>query len=106
MAQATKFPWPDSSGGTPLADAYQAAAINFLLAQKERKILIVLTDGQPDDPASASRALEDLNAMGIEVYGIVISDQPYPSGMFDESVKITFASELPKTLAALVRKII
>ena len=98
--------WPVSSGGTPLAEAYIAAGLNFLLSGKQRRLLICLTDGVPNDVAEARVQREFLRILGIEVYGIVVSTQPYPTELFDESIQISDASQMPHSLAQLVRKIL
>lgn len=98
--------WPVSSGGTPLAEAYIAAALNFLLSQKQRRLLICLTDGEPSDAVEARKQKDFLHCMGIEVYGIVVSTDPYPAELFDESIQIADARQLPHSLACLVRKIL
>ena len=62
----------DEHGSTPLTQALWFAASSLLACKEERKILIVLTDGAPDDPASALEALARCRASGIEDIGIGI----------------------------------
>lgn len=96
--------WPEADGTTPLAEAYQAAGFNFFHSEKERKILIVLTDGRPNCPVSALKQKQFLTSLGIEVYGVIISDKSYPIGMFDDSEQIQSPKELPRCISALVRR--
>ncbi len=97
--------WPEAQGGTPLADAYQSVAFSFLLTQKQRRILIVLTDGRPNSVSEAHDAKRFLRTLGIEVYGVIVSDRSYPKEMFDDSEQIEHAHDLPLRLSALVQRI-
>ncbi|WP_164888945.1 vWA domain-containing protein, partial [Falsigemmobacter intermedius] len=96
--------WPTATGGTPLADAYVSAWFNFLHSEKQRKILIILTDGMPDNAQAAAKEKAKLTRLGVEVYGVIISKQPYPAGMFDDSEQISSPNALPRSLSALVRR--
>jgi len=97
--------WPSPTGGTPLGKAYLQAAYNFVDATKERKIIIVLTDGKPSDAIFASDIKSKIaKAYGIEFYGVVIGVKDYPQDLFDDSEVISTAQDLPKALAALVRR--
>lgn len=98
--------WPKAHGGTPLADAYVSVAMNFFLSRKERRILIVITDGKPDCVSKAEEAKRSLRALGVEVYGVIVSNKPYPAQMFDDSEQIEQPQELPRRLAALVQRIL
>jgi len=102
--RSTLHKWPAASGGTPLGKAYEACVFNFLHTQLERKILIVLTDGVPDNPHHASDQLAVLTALGVEVYGVVITDRPYPTGIFHDSEQIAVVTDLPAKLSQLVRR--
>ncbi len=96
--------WPQPSGGTPLHDAYLGAVFNFFGSTKDRKILVVLTDGKPTDAAKAESAKAFVSRIGIEVLGIVVSNQGYPPGMFDDSIQIADVQQLPSALGQLVRR--
>ena len=62
----------DEQGSTPLTEALWFAASSLLACREERKILIVLTDGQPDNLTTALEALARCRASGIEDIGIGI----------------------------------
>ncbi len=96
--------WPLPGGGTPLHDAYLGAVFNFFGSTKDRKILVVLTDGKPADVAKAESAKAFVSRIGIEVLGIVVSNQGYPPGMFDDSIQIADVQQLPSALGQLVRR--
>lgn len=96
--------WPSPSGGTPLGAAYKASGLNFLLSEKERRILFVMTDGKPSDVYDAIENKHWLVQIGVEVYGVVIGSADYPLTLFDDSITITDASELPRAIMALVQR--
>jgi hypothetical protein len=98
--------WPVSEGGTPLDAAYKGAALTFLASQKERRILIVITDGDPDDASAARAARGFVSRLGIEIYGIVVSSKSYPLDLFDDSEKVHLASEVPAAISRLVLRVL
>ena len=66
----------------------------------------VITDGKPDCVSKAEEAKRSLRALGVEVYGVIVSNKPYPAQMFDDSEQIEQPQELPRRLAALVQRIL
>jgi uncharacterized protein YegL len=59
-------------GGTPLAQALWFAAAELLARREPRRLLMVLTDGAPDDAREAARLLTLARAAAIETVGIGI----------------------------------
>ncbi|WP_155736316.1 VWA domain-containing protein, partial [Stutzerimonas frequens] len=59
-------------GGTPLAQAIWPAAIEVLRAKGERKILFVITDGEPNSGTDGycKEMFERCEASGIQVIGL------------------------------------
>ena len=72
----------NSGGTTPTAAAMWHAAYKLSFRQEERKMLFVLTDGEPDDRRLTAQMDERLRKNGIEVFGL---------GMACDSVKDVFA---------------
>lgn len=58
------------SGGTPLAEALWPAAGDVLAAKGDRKVLVVITDGEPNEPDAAKAMIDRCRAAGIEVFAI------------------------------------
>jgi cobaltochelatase CobT len=58
------------SGGTPLAEALWPAAGDLLAAKGERKIMVVITDGDPNDSASAKEMVDRCRDSGIDVFAV------------------------------------
>jgi cobaltochelatase CobT len=61
-----------ADGGTPLAAAVYAVGPEIAATPKALKILVVVSDGEPDDVEAAKKALHDARAAGVEVIGVGI----------------------------------
>ncbi|WP_165075935.1 MULTISPECIES: VWA domain-containing protein [unclassified Desulfovibrio] len=59
-------------GGTPLAPALWYVLQTLYAQKEERKIVILITDGRPDNVPACHTALSRMRALGMEVYGIGI----------------------------------
>ena len=59
-------------GGTPLAPALWWVMQNLYAQKEERKIVIIITDGRPDNVPACHAVLSKTRALGMEVYGIGI----------------------------------
>ena len=73
-------PLPDrfdilASGGTPLAGALWWVLQNMLPLKEQRKMILVITDGMPDNPLAANNAIGVAQKLGFEVYGLGIRDE-------------------------------
>ena len=89
-------------GSTPLYEALQDVVQLLAVTAEKRKIVIVITDGRPDDLYATQRYLDRMIASGIEVFGIGLG---YPiDRLIRNSVVIGDVNELSKALFALVRK--
>jgi nitric oxide reductase activation protein len=59
-----------ADGGTPAAPAWRRAVGSLVKRPETRKILVVVTDGQTNNDASAKQVLDTARSWGIETYGI------------------------------------
>ncbi|MBD5626222.1 MAG: VWA domain-containing protein [Desulfovibrio sp.] len=59
-------------GGTPLAPALWWVMQNLYAQKEERKIVIIITDGRPDNVPACHAALSKMRGLGMERYGIGI----------------------------------
>jgi len=94
-------------GSTPMARAIWPAAVEVLRAKGERKILFVITDGQPDGGATASREMfERCEASGIEVIGLGFggANSYVLSTLFKKYVDVGSVSKLKAALFGVVRE--
>ncbi|MFX4226328.1 MAG: VWA domain-containing protein [Porticoccaceae bacterium] len=61
-----------AEGGTPLAPALLYAAEQLFSRRNERKIIIVLSDGEPRKPKATQSIIDRCKLSGIELYGLAI----------------------------------
>lgn len=62
-----------AAGGTPTAEALWEAGNRIVARKEERKLILLLTDGHPNDLAGAGQVSRMITASGIELYGIGIA---------------------------------
>ncbi|MBM6705316.1 VWA domain-containing protein, partial [Sutterella massiliensis] len=62
-------------GSTPLTEALFGAAIALSRTKENKKAVLVLTDGEPNDPWSVASVMKRLRASGIRTYGLGIGVQ-------------------------------
>ncbi len=92
-----------ATGGTPMAPAMWYAASVLLSRREPRKVMMVLTDGMPDNEQSTRDIAMRCGAAGIEVIGIGI-ELPAVTALFSSSVVINETGELRKALFDLVQR--
>ena len=63
-----------TSGGTPLAEALWWVLQTMLPLKEQRKMILVITDGMPDNPLAANNAIGMAQKLGLEIYGLGIRD--------------------------------
>ena len=64
-----------ASGGTPLAGALWWVLQTMLPLKEQRKMILVITDGMPDNQLAANNAIGVAQKLGFEVYGLGIRDE-------------------------------
>lgn len=96
----------DVQGCTPLAEALWPAATDLLLAKGERKILFVITDGEPDNAYAAKEMIERCANSGIEVIGLGFggANEHVLSRLFTHYRAIGTVANLKNALFGLVRE--
>lgn len=94
----------EAGGGTPLAEALMSIRPALLDQQVHRRVVMVITDGQPGNVALALRAIADLEDAGVEICGIGIGIDIRK--VLPWSVHITDVNELPKAITQLFREIV
>jgi hypothetical protein len=93
-----------ASGGTPLAEALLWAGMTLSPRKEPRKIIVFMTDGQPDDCQKARQAVERLSGCGIETYGIGILDKSLLQWLPEGARAIDRIEELPKALVDVLKE--
>ncbi|GAB6113149.1 cobaltochelatase CobT-related protein [Desulfomicrobium salsuginis] len=61
------------AGGTPMGEALWWVMQDMLPLNERRKLILVVTDGEPDSLDCATQAIEQGGRMGFEIYGIGIT---------------------------------
>jgi len=100
---AKRFPIAPE-GGTPLTGALWYCAAELLLQSQKRRIIIVLTDGQPNDRVSTATMLSRCAKSGIEVIGIGL--QYDVSALFENSLNITDFRDLKRKLFTIAKELL
>ena len=91
-------------GGTPMANALWYAAARLVLRKEARKILMVMTDGQPDPNCHPSDIIARCVASGIEVIGIGI--QVDVSHLFPVAIEIDEVADLRSALFGVAEQLL
>lgn len=97
-----------AAGGTPLAQALWPAAIEVLRAKGERKVLFVITDGEPQSGSEGKcrELIERCEASGIEVVGLGFgqANANTLARIFKKYVAVGSVSNLKMALFGVVRE--
>lgn len=91
-----------SRGCTPMAEGLWYAAYELSKMGEDRKLMIVITDGDPDNARACHTVLDLCSNAGIETVGIGIC-HPNVKDFFDRSIVINSVDELRNTLFQLMR---
>jgi hypothetical protein len=91
------------SGGTPTAEAILEGTHQLFRLKHEKKILILITDGEANDPIAAEEAANVAISSGIHLIGIGIGQQA-PSMNIPGWLVINDVSDLPIQLLEAVRR--
>lgn len=90
-----------ASGGTPMAQGIQLGQRLLTANTRKRKLLIVITDGGPNDRAEAQLAVLAAERAGIEAFGLGIGTNA-GEDLFSRWEMITSVTDLPDKLLALL----
>ncbi|MEW5976404.1 MAG: VWA domain-containing protein [Acidobacteriota bacterium] len=93
----------EAEGSTPLAEALWWCATTLLFRPEERKILLVITDGEPNDRNAARDIIQRCLNSGIEAIGLGI-ELPLIEDLFPTAQIIHSVQQLPKTLFRLLEE--
>ncbi|MGB0713213.1 MAG: VWA domain-containing protein [Gammaproteobacteria bacterium] len=91
-------------GGTPMAQALWYAAADLLACREERRMLVVLTDGEPDDAAEVLRLLGLCRQAGIETVGVGICI--CVQHLFPAAIEVAEAKDLKRELFGVAERLL
>jgi nitric oxide reductase activation protein len=92
------------SGSTPMTEAIWFGAASLLRCREPRKVLIVMTDGQPNDKLSTLEILQRCRDSGIETVGIGLGIEV--SHLFPVAIAINDFRELRSQLFELSKTLL
>ncbi|MBK1717195.1 VWA domain-containing protein [Thiocystis violacea] len=95
---------PSPRGGTPLAQALWFAAADLLLRPEPRRLILTLTDGEPDDRALAGSVIAQCEQAGLELPALGI--QHDVSALFRHSRVIEAVDDLKQALFGLAERLL
>lgn len=94
-----------AGGGTPMGRAMIWAASQLVSRPEERKLLVVTTDGEPDDADMVRRLVRKFAQSGVEVIGVGIgSGRGAVEKLFPNAVGIDSVDELAGALFEVIHK--
>lgn len=92
----------EADGGTPMSTGMMYAGAQLMGSRRQRKVLLTITDGQPDNATAAQEQSRLLRAQGVQMLGIgigvMVSDV-----MFQDTRTIQSVDELADALFGLLR---
>lgn len=92
-----------TDGSTPTHEAMWAARAMLLCRQEPRKILLILTDGEPDDSWSVRAATKALLKDGIEIAALGIESVNLVKHFWENSADIASLQELPGAMFGMLQ---
>lgn len=90
-------------GSTPMAEAIWYAAYELSKTREERKMIIVVTDGQPSGVASCKAVIDLCDRSDIDMVGVGIETSAV-SALFKKNIVIDDATDLQRTLFKLMER--
>ncbi len=99
---AARFPAVGVQGCTPMAQAVLWSGYNLHATTKARKILVVVTDGKPDNTSATEEVIDKLTRSGVEVLGLGIKVEV--GGLFQKSARINGVDELAVALFGMLQE--
>lgn len=103
-AQVGKFEAIGTEGSTPMAEAIMGACMELANHRFTRKILLVATDGAPDNLPAALEAIALARRSGIEVLGMGIMLDVSRTFGLEFSTEISDIDTLPVAMVDVLRK--
>ena len=94
------------AGGTPMGEALWWVMQEMLPLVEKRKLVLIVTDGDPDSVDCATQAIEQGRRAGFEIYGIGITSQAIMGLLPGRSVVVNAMPELAPAMFTLLENAI
>ena len=91
-----------ASGNTPMGEALWWVMQRMSVLKEKRKLILILTDGQPSSQLNAEAAIKEAGKLGFEVYGLGLKCEAIKELLPGRSLVIKRLQELPKALFQLL----
>ena len=98
---------PFYNGGTPLHRCLVGAEKSLAKQSSKRKVIIVVTDGAPNDHEACTQKIKQLEAKGITVIGVLIRTNNF-YGVFNQrhTVSCYDINKLPVLMTEMIKKVL
>jgi len=90
-------------GNTPMTEALWYTITNIVQRPEPRKIILIVTDGEPDNLDTTKKTIAYAEKIGIEVLGIGIGSPCIVSLLPHTSTRITRVEDLPQAMFTLLQ---
>ncbi len=87
-----------------MAQALSYAAADLLACREDRRLVMVLTDGEPDDPPEVLRLLTLCRQTGIEAVGVGIGIDV--RHLFPAAIEVAEAKDLKRELFGVAERLL
>ncbi|WP_407364435.1 VWA domain-containing protein (plasmid) [Pseudomonas luteola] len=89
-------------GGTPMTEAIWYSAFELSKTRERRKMVLVVTDGEPNNVGSCQHVVQLCQRSGIEMIGIGVGKGAKVASLFASSIQIESVNDLKHTLFQLM----
>ncbi|GAB6059399.1 vWA domain-containing protein [Desulfonatronum parangueonense] len=100
------LPWPTSNYGcTPLAESLRYVLSAMVPLTESRKLVVLITDGEPNDSRTTKTALDEAETLGIEVATLGIEGLAY-ADLFPICEVVNRVEDLPQKAFKLLESLL
>lgn len=93
-----------TDGSTPMAEAILWSTCDLLKRENARRIVLVVTDGDPDDPSATREVIDMARASGVQVLGLGIESDTKAVFGDKYAAKIDDIKELSGSMVKLIKQ--
>ncbi len=93
----------NASGSTPMGEAIWWVLQKMVILKETRKIILILTDGFPDEPSNVTASVKASQKLGFEFYGVGIAFNSIETFFPGHSCTVQELSELPSAMFGLMK---
>lgn len=93
-----------ATGNTPLGESLWWTMQNMIGLPQSRKMILIVTDGEPSNTDSALEAIAHAKLFGFELYGIGIDSEQICYYLPKSSITIRKLEDLPQSMFAILQK--